>query len=194
MVDQLRFDSFLYLDFQCNFELFWFPFDTQFCYAEVCSSCTKIRLTPLYYMGFSVERVLSFQVSVPFILRSKIKILPGRAYTESDSGFNHELPEWRVMGNKLVMVGDHTIRLMIGLARLHTYYWAAVFVPSFCLVIAAEITLFIDEKHFEATIMVALTCTLVMYTLYSTVVSCTGEQEKSANKKQLADQAFIFAP
>ena len=38
-----------------------------------------------------------------------------------------------------------------------------------CLILAAEITLFIDDIHFEATIMVALTSNLVMYTLYNTI-------------------------
>ena len=40
------------------------------------------------------------------------------------------------------------------------------FFYSLCVIFAAEITLFIDEIHFEATIMVALTCNLVMYTLF----------------------------
>ena len=34
------------------------------------------------------------------------------------------------------------------------------------MIFAAEITLFISDVHFEATIMVALTCNLVMYTLF----------------------------
>ena len=38
-----------------------------------------------------------------------------------------------------------------------------------CLVLASEMTLFIDRKHFEATIMVDLTANLVMYTMYYNV-------------------------
>ena len=38
-----------------------------------------------------------------------------------------------------------------------------------CLVLASEITLFIDRRHFEATIMVALTANLVIYTLYNAI-------------------------
>ena len=56
--------------------------------------------------------------------------------------------------------------------RLPTPFVTSLFVPSICLILAAEITLFIDETHFKATISVALTSNLVMYTLY------TGIQEK----------------
>ena len=52
------------------------------------------------------------------------------------------------------------------LKRRYSFYLAAVYLPSICLLLAAEITLFIDESHFEATTMVALTSMLVMYTLY----------------------------
>lgn len=43
------------------------------------------------------------------------------------------------------------------------------FLPTVCLVVIAEMTLFIDASHFEATIMVALTSMLVMYTLYQSI-------------------------
>ena len=52
------------------------------------------------------------------------------------------------------------------LQRRYGYYMATTYLPSVCLLLAAEITLFIDESHFEATTMVALTSMLVMYTLY----------------------------
>jgi hypothetical protein len=38
-----------------------------------------------------------------------------------------------------------------------------------CLLIIAEITLYIDESHFDTTIMVSLTSMLVMYTLYQSI-------------------------
>ncbi len=43
--------------------------------------------------------------------------------------------------------------------------------PSLCLIIIAELSLFIDSSHFEANIMVALTTMLVMYTLYQSTSS-----------------------
>ena len=61
------------------------------------------------------------------------------------------------------------IGLAIHLERLTQSFWISVFIPSTCLILAAEITLFIDDVHFEALIMVALTSNLVMYTLYSSI-------------------------
>ena len=61
------------------------------------------------------------------------------------------------------------IRLVINFDRLTLSFWISVFIPSICLILAAEITLFIDEKYFEATIMVSLTSNLVMYTLYNAI-------------------------
>ena len=58
------------------------------------------------------------------------------------------------------------ITIEFTLKRRYSYYMATTYLPSVCLLLAAEITLFIDESHFEATTMVALTSMLVMYTLY----------------------------
>ena len=52
------------------------------------------------------------------------------------------------------------------LTRRYGYFMATTYLPSVCLLLAAEITIYIDESHFEATTMVALTSMLVMYTLY----------------------------
>ena len=62
------------------------------------------------------------------------------------------------------------IYLAFELKRLSGPFWMSLFIPSICLVFAAEIILFIDETHFEAMIMVALTSNLVMYTLYSSIL------------------------
>ena len=59
------------------------------------------------------------------------------------------------------------VYLAIDIKRLFGPFWRSLFVPSICLILAAEIALFIDDCHFEAMIMVALTSNLVMYTLYS---------------------------
>ena len=62
-----------------------------------------------------------------------------------------------------------SVRLEIKLRRLNFPFWRSVFIPSMCLILASEMTLFIDRKHFEATIMVDLTANLVMYTMYYNV-------------------------
>ena len=59
--------------------------------------------------------------------------------------------------------------LAFRLRRLSGPFWFSLFIPSICLILAAEVALFLDEAHFDALIMVALTSNLVMYTLYSSV-------------------------
>ena len=61
------------------------------------------------------------------------------------------------------------ISLVVQLERISAPFWMSLFVPSICLILAAEVALFIDETHFEALIMVALTSNLVMYTLYNAI-------------------------
>ena len=65
--------------------------------------------------------------------------------------------------------GNNTILLLVNLERLSSPFWMSLFIPSICLILAAEVTLFLDKSHFEAMIMVSLTSNLVMYTLYSSI-------------------------
>jgi len=61
------------------------------------------------------------------------------------------------------------VNISIKLKRIFTPHITSTFIPTSCLTIIAELTLFIDESHIEATIMVALTTMLVMYTLFQNV-------------------------
>ena len=82
------------------------------------------------------------------------------------------LSKFIVEGYYLTKYDDTTIHLKLELHRLSGPFWMSLFIPSICLVLAAEVALFIDESQFQATIMISLTSNLVMYTLYS------GIQEK----------------
>ena len=79
-----------------------------------------------------------------------------------------KLTQYMVIDVKMHSFPNVTEYLVIEftLQRMYSYYLATTYLPSICLLLAAEITLFIDESHFEATTMVALTSMLVMYTLY----------------------------
>ena len=70
------------------------------------------------------------------------------------------------------------ITLSIHIERLPGNFVLSLFIPSICLIMAAEITLFIDERHFKATITVALTSNLVMYTLYRSIQEKLPEDSK----------------
>merc|ERR1711963_670219 len=51
------------------------------------------------------------------------------------------------------------------------YHIYSTFLPTFFILIMSLITLFINEDHFEATIMVSLTCMLVLYTLLQSIMN-----------------------
>ena len=89
------------------------------------------------------------------------------------------LNNFMVTNSSLQSPSKDRIYLVIKIERISAPFWISLFLPSICLVFAAEITLFIDETHFKATISVALTSNLVMYTLYRTI------QEKLPEKSTL---------
>ena len=97
-----------------------------------------------------------------------MELRPGKL----DRSYTQVLNEFTITETYLDILNDGAaISLMIVLDRRHLSYWVSTFLPIMCLVAASEITLFIDDAHFEATIMVALTSNLVMYTLYSGIQS-----------------------
>ena len=61
------------------------------------------------------------------------------------------------------------IHVDIHLKRILTQHIINTYLPTICLIMIAELTLFIGVEHFEASIMVALTSMLVMYTLYQSI-------------------------
>ena len=97
-----------------------------------------------------------------------MELRPGKL----DRSYTQVLNEFTITETYLDILSDGAaISLVIVLERRHLSYWISTFLPIMCLVAASEITLFIDDDHFEATIMVALTSNLVMYTLYSGIQS-----------------------
>ena len=103
---------------------------------------------------------------VPKTLRDEIDLVPWELHVY----MNDTLNKFIVTNFSLQAAADSkTISLVISLQRLEGPFWISLFVPSMCLILAAEIAMFVDETHFEAMIMVALTSNLVMYTLYSAI-------------------------
>ena len=66
-------------------------------------------------------------------------------------------------------VKEGEFNVVVNLERISGPFWLSLFIPSICLIVAAEVALFLDEAHFQALIMVALTSTLVTYNLYHTI-------------------------
>ena len=90
--------------------------------------------------------------------------------------------QYVVQSTKMVLKDSKYLVVEISLKRMFKYHLAATFVPTTLLMIVTQLTLFVDEKHFDATIMVHLTTMLVMYTLYQGV---------SASMPKTADLKFI---
>ena len=82
-----------------------------------------------------------------------------------------KLSQYNVKHTRMILKSSDYLVVEFTLERMYSYYLATTYLPSICLLVAAEITLFIDEEHFEATTMVALTSMLVMYTLYQATSS-----------------------
>jgi hypothetical protein len=124
----------------CLFHLSMFPFDKQRC---------------------------NINLGVPFNLMPYINIVLEDA--------THHLPitmiQYKYVGldyNTSLPASDE-ITVQVQMDRMFINYLATTFLPTLCLIAIAELTLFIDTTHFEATIMVALTSMLVMYTLYQSI-------------------------
>ena len=61
-------------------------------------------------------------------------------------------------------INSEQVHLAIHLQRISSSFWMSFLIPYIFIVLAAEITLFIDESHFKATFTVAITTNVVMYT------------------------------
>ena len=73
-----------------------------------------------------------------------------------------------LMYNKTNSTQD-SITVYIKLRRKLSYHIFNTYIPTFCLTMISSFTLYIDVSHFEATIMVALTSMLVIYTLHQSI-------------------------
>ena len=132
------------LTLHCNFYLSMFPFDMQTC-------PISMRVPDHLYPHMNIK-LTSVEA----------------AYDDID------LVQYDFIGFDKVPLGNNAeefkiFRADMKLRRIFAYHLAATYFPTLCLVIISELTIFIDEKHFEATIMVELTTMLVMYTLFQSV-------------------------
>ena len=125
----------------CKFNLLMYPFDTQRCPIE-------LQRASNFYNQFVMK----------WNEPPKINDLKLTQYDNlNELGFdNNSLPKT-------------TIEVEIILCRKISYHIVNIYIPTFCLILIAGFTLFIDYSHFETTIMVALTTMLVTYTLYQSI-------------------------
>ena len=67
---------------------------------------------------------------------------------------------------KIVKITHSEMDVYVSLRRKLSSHIFSTYIPTLCLISIAGFTLYIDYSHFEATIMVALTAMLVIYTLH----------------------------
>ena len=101
------------------------------------------------------------------VTKDKIRLLLGSVNYLGPSA----LLEFNVMNVTFISKSIDYVAVDILLQRRYFYHLATTYFPTFCLIIITEMLLFINEEHFEAIIMVALTTMLVMYTLHQSISS-----------------------
>ena len=126
----------------CKFNLRLYPFDNQIC---------------------------SVELKVPLHLNQSMRAILAQVQEDAKIDPTH----YKYVGFRIDSDGSdgtgNVIKVSLLLKRQYTYLFASTFAPSVCLMMIACLSLFIDESHFEATIMVALTAKLVLFTLYQSI-------------------------
>ena len=128
-----------FMVFDCDYDLQNYPFDKQLCTIEL--------------------QLSKFD-------REFVRLVPSMTGNKGPS----KLDQFVVTKVELNSYNnDSLIKCNIHMKRVPLYFIATTFMPTICIMFMALVTLFIDQSHFEAIIMVALTAMLVMYTLFQSI-------------------------
>ena len=126
--------------FGCSYQLHDYPFDSQIC---------------------------TIDISSPSNIINDVMLVTGSI---TYSGLSKTLPQFEFNIGTITSKKNGTlIQGSIHLKRIPFYHILCTYLPTFCILMMAIATLYIDESHFEATIMVALTAMLVLYTLFQSI-------------------------
>ena len=90
---------------------------------------------------------------------------PPEIYKMNLTQYNiHQYLEYENYSSPMTSIGVEII-----LCRKLSHHIFNTYIPTIILAMIAGFTLFIDFRHFEVTIMIALTSMLVLYTLYQSI-------------------------
>ena len=129
--------------FSCDFDLRNYPFDEQACH---------IKLT------------------VPSMHRESIKLINGSlAYGSRNTYSQFVLAHQHI--ELLSTDNGSSIECRFKLKRDTFYHVYMTYIPTLFILIMALTSLFVDERHFGSIIMVSMTCMLVLYTLYQSIMA-----------------------
>ena len=140
--NMIWFSSSSQVKLRCQFDLAMYPFDTQRC-------------------------PIDMEVPYEYFSQFRLQLLETPLYK------NFILGQFEFLNieHSTIKTDSESINIMVKLRRIPTYHLTNTYIPTLCLIIITELTLFIDVSHFEATIMVALTTMLVTYTLYQSLLN-----------------------
>ena len=134
-------DNHMVVKLECKFNLKWYPFDSQICPITLSKDSSKDN-----------EKYIFKWLHLPKIIQGDLlqyEVFPSLQYKNNAT--------------------NNSIEVAIRLRRKLASHIFDTYLPTVCLIIIAGWTLFIDHSHFEATIMVALTTMLVIYTLHQSI-------------------------
>ena len=126
----------------CRFSLEMYPFDSQLCPIKLNKTASQ-------------EPQFGMKWEKPPIIKDSIELMQFHVIKDLQYNNTNEI--------------QNEIRVYIKLQRKLAGHIFNTYIPTFCLIMIAGFTLFIDYSHFEATIMVALTTMLVIYTLHQSI-------------------------
>ena len=119
-------------------------------------------------------------------IHKDVNLVPGKIEFK---GRSETSPQFQIHIDTLKQENNGSrIQGLIHLKRIPIYHILCTYLPTCCILLMAIITLYIDESHFDSTIMVTLTSMLVMYTLFQSI---SDSMPPTAYLK-LLDVWFIF--
>ena len=159
MIFTQRYEREYWEELVCPYDLQDYPFDIQEC---------------------------TIDVEIPEYIEDYIKLAP---YIGKNLGPS-KLVSSEITQTKINVTNNSAlVQLKITLKHVPSHSLATIYFPITLVLIVAMITLFIDQSHFEATIMVNLTAMLVLYTLYQSI----SENVPKTAYLKLLDYWVIYA-
>ncbi len=147
--NQIMFSRDYELDFSCLFNLDLYPFDTQICDMWIITSNSQ---------GLNNQTGLKV---------GKLMMSPAE---------NVSLAQFVVTDFKMLQYNSTDAVVHLTFKRSLLYHFVTTYIPTTCLIVICEATLFVEgSHHFETMTMVTLTAKLVLFTAYQTISGKTTE-------------------
>ena len=107
------------------------------------------------------------QLKIPDLYKDHLNLVPGAVQYSSEMSMAQY-----ILKNVSLATTDSGINCHFQLKRsVGIYHIHSTYLPTFFILIMSLLSLFVKENHFEATIMVSLTCMLVLYTLFQSIMA-----------------------